>query len=129
MEIIAMTFILHTQEQGKRVHLLANLGGLVAIAGLENVDPATLLGALLDVAKRLRQLSMQQLDILHTLGLEKLRERNSEKRAYGKHIAKESSVAKINLNSDDIKKIIIQLGGKIPVFEKDLVPELRRLLR
>jgi len=45
----------HTAEQGQRVHWLANLGGLVAIAGLEEVEPDLLLGALLSVAAQLRR--------------------------------------------------------------------------
>ena len=37
---------LHTREQGLRVHHLANLGGLVAIAGLDREPPDLLLGGL-----------------------------------------------------------------------------------
>ena len=40
----------HSHEQGLRVHHLANLGGLVAIAGLDREPPDFLLGALLSVA-------------------------------------------------------------------------------
>jgi hypothetical protein len=47
--------ILRTRERGLRVRVLANLGGLVAIAGLEHVEPDLLLGALLEVSERLPQ--------------------------------------------------------------------------
>jgi len=43
---------LHTREQGLRVHHLANLGGLVAIAGLDREPPDLLLGGLLELAAR-----------------------------------------------------------------------------
>jgi hypothetical protein len=38
------------------VPVLANLGGLVAIAGLEHVEPDLLLGALLEMGERLPQM-------------------------------------------------------------------------
>lgn len=120
-----MSTILHTKEQGLRVHKLANLGGLVAIAGLENVEPTLLLGLFLDLAKQLPHFSLQQLELLNAIGLQKLRDRNSEKRAY----KMQKTDTEFNLSMADIKKIIIKLGGKIPVFEKDLMPELRRLMR
>ena len=47
---------LHTREQGLRVHHLANLGGLVAIAGLDREPPDLLLGGLLELAARLPDL-------------------------------------------------------------------------
>ena len=35
----------HSEEQGLRVHHLANLGGLIALAGLDREPPDFLLGA------------------------------------------------------------------------------------
>ena len=46
----------HTAEQGQRLHYLANLGGLVAIAGLDSLEPDLLLGQLLEMADRLPNL-------------------------------------------------------------------------
>ena len=40
----------HSEEQGLRVHHLVNLGGLIAIAGLDREPPDFLLGALISVA-------------------------------------------------------------------------------
>ena len=40
----------HSTEQGLRVHYLTNLGGLVALAGLDMEPPDFLLGALLSIA-------------------------------------------------------------------------------
>ena len=41
----------HSREQGLRVHHLANLGGLIALAGLDREPPDFLLGALISVAQ------------------------------------------------------------------------------
>ncbi len=40
----------HTHEQGLRVHHLVNLGGLVAVAGLDREPPDFLLGVLVSAA-------------------------------------------------------------------------------
>jgi hypothetical protein len=123
-----MTNILDIKEQGLRVHKLANLGGLVAIAGLEDIDPTTLLGALLEMARQFPQISPQELEYLHDKGLQKLRERNSEKRVYKQKNKTLHSLSEITLTATDIKKIIIKFGGKVPVFDRDLITELRRLM-
>ena len=123
-----MTTILHTKIQGLRVHNLANLGGLVAIAGLEHYDPALLLGAFLELSQQLSRAPMKYREQLHTRGLQKLRERDSEKRAY-KFSKKQSEKTEVILLIDDIKRLIIKLGGKIPALEKDIMPELNRLMR
>jgi hypothetical protein len=124
-----MTTVLHTRSQGLRVHKLANLGGLVAIAGLENIDSAVLLGAFLEMLEQLSQLSSHQLNVLREAGLQKLRERNSEKRAYKQRKDPSESQTEISMSIEDIKKIITKLNGKIPVFEKDIILELLRLIR
>ena len=74
--------ILHTREQGVRVHVLANLGGLVAIAGLEHVEPDLLLGALLEVSERLPQMKPSLVERMPARGAAKLDERGSGKRAW-----------------------------------------------
>jgi hypothetical protein len=123
-----MTTILHTKIQGLRVHNLTNLGGLVAIAGLEKYDPALLLGAFLNLSQQLSSASMQDIAQLHARGLQKLRERNSEKRTY-KYSKSQQETKGVTLQIDDVKCLIIKLGGKIPVFEKDIIPEFNRLMR
>lgn len=124
-----MTSILHTKEQGLRVHKLANLGGLVAIAGLENIDPAVLLGAFLEMAEQLPALSLQRIEQLQAFGMQKLRERKSEKQAYRQYQTTPDPKMEVTFNQDEIRNLIIKLDGKIPVLEKDLIPELYRLMR
>ncbi len=112
-----MKSILHTKEQGLRVHKLAALGGLVAIAGLEEVEAALLLGAFLDLAKQFPRMGLQHVTQLRQQGLQKLSERKQEK------MASRPSSNEIKLSLDDIKKLIIKLGGKVPALSKDIVPE------
>jgi len=128
-----MTNVLHTKEQGRRLHNLANLGGLVAIAGLEDIDPATLLGALLEVAERLPQLALPRLEMLRENGIERLHERNSEKRAYqsqpkSRQLAADTPT-NLMLTTADVKALLIKINGKTPLLEKDWIPELIRLIR
>jgi hypothetical protein len=54
------------------VHILANLGGLVAISGMERVEPDLLLGALLEVADRLPKMKAARLAELRQRGPAKL---------------------------------------------------------
>ncbi len=55
-----MSPTIHSRERGIRVHYLANLGGLMAGAGLDHQEPDLLLGILLEVAARLPRLSDQR---------------------------------------------------------------------
>jgi hypothetical protein len=50
----------HSEEQGLRVHHLANLGGLVALAELDREAPDFLLGALISVAHERERLTAEQ---------------------------------------------------------------------
>ena len=50
----------HTEEQGLRVHHLVNLGGLIAVAGLDREPPDFLLGALVSVAHERDRLTPEQ---------------------------------------------------------------------
>jgi hypothetical protein len=72
----------HSREQGLRVHHLTNLGGLVAIAGLDSQPPDLLLGALLKIASDLSNSSVELRHQLAFLGHKKLDERGAEKRAF-----------------------------------------------
>src|SRR5215470_236563 len=58
----------HTQEQGLRVHHLVNLGGLIAVAGLDREPPDFLLGALVSVARERDQLTAEQRMRVASLG-------------------------------------------------------------
>lgn len=53
-----MNTISHTKDQGLRLHKLAKLGGLVVLAGLENIDAALLLGAFLELAAQFPHLGL-----------------------------------------------------------------------
>jgi Conjugal transfer protein TraD len=50
----------HTPEQGSRVHHLINLGGLIAVAGLDREPPDFLLGALVSIAQERADLTSEQ---------------------------------------------------------------------
>jgi hypothetical protein len=55
--IDAVTEHLKAESSRERVHRLASLGGLVALAGLDRTLPDLLLGILLEVTERLPHLS------------------------------------------------------------------------
>jgi hypothetical protein len=109
----AETSVLHTREQGKRVHILANLGGLVAIAGMERVEPDLLLGALLEVAERLPGLKPARLEALRQRGAAALDERGTSKRAWSARQAA-LDLHPVHLTSDQIRALLRQLGAPVP---------------
>src|SRR5438552_7087107 len=71
-----------TGEQRTRLHRLADLGGLVTVAGLDRYPPDLLLGALLEVAASMPRLSTPRLDGLKQEGRGRLESRAAEKRAW-----------------------------------------------
>jgi hypothetical protein len=117
----AETSVLHTREQGKRLHVLANLGGLVAIAGMERVEPDLLLGALLEVADRLPKMKPVRLEELRQRGAAALDERGTSKRAWR---AREAALDlhHVHLTSDQIREVLRRLGGPIP-SERGALPQ------
>lgn len=123
-----MTQSLHTLEEGQRVHYLANLGGLVAIAGLDVIEPSILLAALVETKIKLQQLSDEQLAPLKQKGLKILEARNAEKRSF-KSWQRAQQTERFDLSKKQIQQLIQKLGGKLPALEKDLASELRRLLQ
>ncbi len=116
-----------SKPSGTRLQHLANLGGLVVIAGLDNIDPALLLGALMEIAMRLQQLSSQRLMMLQESGMQRLRERNSEKRAYKTQPSTDN--LQVTLTKDDFKLLFNKLGIRLPTLKKDWIPELINTLR
>ena len=72
----------HGREQGLRVHYLANLGGLVALAGLDTEPPDFLLGALLSIAREAAILTAEERAEIAAMGQIKLDERATGKRAW-----------------------------------------------
>src|SRR5712692_4269457 len=72
----------HTHEQGLRVHHLVNLGGLIAVAGLDREPPDFLLGVLVSAAHEAAALTAEERARVASLGREKLDERVTAKRAW-----------------------------------------------
>lgn len=119
--------ILHTREQGLRVHGLANLGGLVAIAGLEHEEPDRLLGALLEVADRLPRMKPSRVEELRQRGAAKLDERGAGKRAWKSH-QRARDLHAVHLTSDQLCRILERLDAPIPRRREDLVHALGEAL-
>lgn len=120
--------VLHTREQGVRVHVLANLGGLVAIAGLEKVEPPLLLGALLEVADRLPQMKSAARERLGKRGSEALDQRASSKRAW---TARQHALDlhSVHMTSDQIRAVLDQLGVPVPTDRQALPTALSEALQ
>lgn len=119
---------LHTREQGLRLYHLANLGGLVALAGLDHEPPDLLLGALLRMAGSLAQLPERRRADLASIGSEKLNQRASAKRAW-KSWARANRLHNLTLSDTQIRRIVAALGCKRPASEGErLCREMLALL-
>ncbi len=103
----------HSQEQGLRVHHLANLGGLIALAGLDLEPPDFLLGVLLSVAHEAATLTAEQRAQIAKLGKRELDERATGKRAW-KSWTRARDLHSITLSSAQVREIIEALGGQVP---------------
>jgi hypothetical protein len=103
----------HSQEQGLRVHHLANLGGLIALAGLDLEAPDFLLGVLLSVAHEAAKLTAEQRAHIAKVGKNKLEERATGKRAW-KSWTRARDLHSITLSSPQVREIIDALGGQVP---------------
>ncbi len=117
----------HTKEQGLRVHHLANLGGLLAIAGLDQQPPDLLLGAFLEIAKRLPELSAARLAEIASTGHAKLDERASAKRAW-KSWQRAKDLHAVTLTSSQIARVIAALGATPPSDTAQLAGTMVALL-
>jgi len=103
----------HTTEQGLRVHHLANLGGLIALAGLDLEPPDYLLGALLSVAQETRRLSASERERVARLGRNKLDQRATGKRAW-KSWQRAQDLHGLTLSGTQVRDIIKALGHQVP---------------
>jgi hypothetical protein len=117
----------HSQEQGLRVHHLVNLGGLIALAGLDREPPDFLLGALVSMAHERDRLTHEQRARVASLGREKLDERATAKRAW-KSWRRSQDLHSLMLNSAQLRRLITTLGGNAPEDSKDLASALIGLL-
>ena len=119
---------LHTIEQGKRVHYLTNLGGLVAIAGLEQIDPELLLGVFCEVAQRLPKLTDHRHAELREKGRARLAERGAEKRAWSAWQSAQH-LHQVVLTTDQVQRLIHTLGGTPPQGTDTLISIFTTLVR
>jgi hypothetical protein len=119
---------LHSLAEGQRVNYLANLGGLVVLAGLDETEPQLLLGALTQMRKQLEKLPAERKLELKKMGEEKLIARNAEKRSF-KLWQRSQQTERFDFTQEQMKKMIVAMGGKLPALEKDISSELWRLLR
>ena len=117
----------HTREQGLRVHHLTNLGGLVAIAGLDSQPPDLLLGALLKIASDLSNSSVELRRQLASIGHKKLDERGAEKRAFNSWL-RANNLHNLTLSSEQIARIVDALGSPAPSDRSALVAALNAAL-
>lgn len=118
---------LHTREQGLRVHHLANLGGLVAIAGLDREPPDLLLGGLLELAARLPDLPVTRRAAIASAGRVKLDTRATSKRAW-KSWSRSKELHTLTLSSEHLRRIVGALGGEGPCDSAELPRMMLRLL-
>ncbi len=118
----------HTAEQGQRLHYLANLGGLVAIAGLDSLEPDLLLGQLLEMAERLPTLETPRVAGLRARGLAKLRARSAENRAWRSR-QRALDLHRVDLTTEQIRELIRALGSRPPKDPARLVGALSRVLQ
>ena len=117
----------HTREQGLRVHHLANLGGLVAIAGLDREPPDLLLGGLLELAARLPDLPATRRAAIASVGRVKLDTRATSKRAW-KSWSRSKELHSLTLSSEHLRRIVGALGGEEPRDSAELPRMMLRLL-
>jgi len=117
----------HSHEQGLRVHHLANLGGLVALAGLDREPPDFLLGALISVAQESASLGSAQRAQVASVGRKQLEERATSKRAW-KSWSRARELHSVTLSSAQVKEIIEALGAHAPENSAQLIVSLRALL-
>jgi CHAD domain-containing protein len=117
----------HTREHGLRMHHLVNLGGLVAVAGLDHEPPDFLLGVLISAANECKALTKEQATQIAALGHKTLDERATQKRAW-KSWKRQQDLHSFLLNSEQIRRVIEALGGTSPADPAQLVTKLTALL-
>ena len=96
---------IHSREQGSRVHHLTNLGGLVAIAGLDSEPPDLLLGTFMKAADELRNWPPAKRRALASIGHRRLDERRAEKRAFNSWL-RANDLHNVILCTEQISRIV-----------------------
>lgn len=118
----------HSEEQGLRVHHLVNLGGLIAVAGLDREPPDFLMGALISVAHERGALTPEQRARVASLGKTKLDERATAKRAW-KSWRRSKDLHSLTLSGEQIRRLIAALGSAAPEDPARLEATLIDLLK
>jgi hypothetical protein len=118
----------HSEEQGLRVHHLANLGGLVALAELDREPPDFLLGALISVAHERERLTAVERNRVAALGRQKLDGRVTAKRAW-KSWRRSKDLHALTLTSPQMRHVIAALGGSMADTSEPLTTLLMTLLK
>src|SRR5260370_42707037 len=103
----------HTHEQGLRVHHLVNLGGLIAVAGLDREPPDFLLGVLVSAAHEAAALTAEERARVASLGREKLDERVTAKRAW-RSWRRARALDSVVLSGARLRRPIGAVGGAGP---------------
>jgi hypothetical protein len=117
----------HSYEQGLRVHHLANLGGLVALAGLDREPPDFLLGALISIAHESATLNPAERARVAAVGQKQLEERATSIRAW-KSWTRTRELHAVTLSTGEVRAIIDALGTQAPEHSARLIANLRALL-
>jgi hypothetical protein len=117
----------HTHEQGLRVHHLVNLGGLIAVAGLDREPPDFLLGVLVSAAHEAAALTAEERARVASLGREKLDERVMAKRAW-RSWRRARELHSLLLSSAQMRRLIEVMGGAAPENPDGLVAALIEML-
>ncbi len=124
-----MSATTHTSEQGVRLHYLANLGGLVAVAGLDHHPPDLLLGLLLEVAARVPHLSAERQAELRLRGQARLDERAAAKRAWNAW-SRARQLQRLDLSPAEIRRLLGAVAGDdAATTAADPAAHLLRVLR
>ena len=118
----------HSEEQGLRVHHLANLGGLVALAELDREPPDFLLGVLTSVAHERERLTADERTRVAALGRQKLDERATAKRAW-KSWRRKHDLHPLTFTSAQMRRVIAALGGTMAEDAEPLSTLLMSLLK
>jgi hypothetical protein len=117
----------HTNEQGLRVHHLMNLGGLIAVAGLDREPPDFLLGVLVSAAHEAAALTAEERARVASLGHEKLDERATAKRAW-RSWRRTRELHSLLLSTAQMRRLIEGLGGTAPENTEGLTAALMERL-
>ncbi len=105
-----MSLTTHTSEQGLRLHYLASLDGLLAVAALDYHPSDFLLGILLDIAARVPGLPEQRQEELRARGEARIKARAAEKRAWNIW-RRAQHLQRLDLTTVEIRRLLEAVAG------------------